>query len=420
MKNGTKEPALEASTWLEDCPPYDSANVEMITEQRKGVLMGGDLYENALQFYLWNPAESRTASARFNLGEKYETFSFTTGHVDGKTRARAVLTVKLDGEIAEVIEMEPDDLPERRTISVAGKKQMIMELTSPEPLNTYYIYYGVGEASFKTNGKVTGIKLTPESARITNKNDIVILKATVLPADAVNKDVIYSSSNPSVAAVDTLGRITPVSNGTAVIKAVTEEGGFEAECEIVVDVPELEKPQETEPQETEPQETEPGGNSGSGGSGNQNSGTSKPSVDTKKTYSYGNLKYKILSAGSRTVQVVGMVNAKKASVTIPGVAKIAGKTYKVTRINEKAFTKNTRIKTVMIGVNVQIIDKNAFKNCTKLSQINVKSKKLTKVGAGALKNTKAKIQILIPKKYYAKYKKLFTGKGQSRIIFVKW
>ena len=115
-----------------------------------------------------------------------------------------------------------------------------------------------------------------------------------------------------------------------------------------------------------------------------------------------------------------MVNAKKESVTIPGTVKIDGKTYKVTRISEKAFMKNTRIRTVVIGANVQIIDKNAFKNCKNLSQINVKSKKLTEVGANALKKTKAKIKILIPNKYYAKYKKLFTGKGQNKINFVKW
>jgi len=61
------------------------------------------------------------------------------------------------------------------------------------------------------------------------------LTATVLPANAQNKNIKWSSSKQSVATVSSSGLITAVSGGSAVITATTEEGGFSAACTVVVD-----------------------------------------------------------------------------------------------------------------------------------------------------------------------------------------
>lgn len=59
------------------------------------------------------------------------------------------------------------------------------------------------------------------------------LTATVLPDDADNKTVRWSSSNPDVVTVDQTGKITAVAaNGTATITA--EAGGIKAECSVTV------------------------------------------------------------------------------------------------------------------------------------------------------------------------------------------
>lgn len=60
------------------------------------------------------------------------------------------------------------------------------------------------------------------------------LTATVLPENAANKTVIWSSSNTAVATVDQSGLVTAVKAGTAQITATTEEGGLTAVCDVTV------------------------------------------------------------------------------------------------------------------------------------------------------------------------------------------
>lgn len=56
----------------------------------------------------------------------------------------------------------------------------------------------------------------------------ITLSATVSPIDATNRAVAWSSNNTSVATVNSAGRVTAVSAGTAIITATTVDGGFTA------------------------------------------------------------------------------------------------------------------------------------------------------------------------------------------------
>ena len=58
------------------------------------------------------------------------------------------------------------------------------------------------------------------------------LQATVEPFNATNKDVIWRSSDTSVATVDTRGLVTVVGPGTAVITVETVDGSYTATCVI--------------------------------------------------------------------------------------------------------------------------------------------------------------------------------------------
>jgi len=60
------------------------------------------------------------------------------------------------------------------------------------------------------------------------------LVETVMPENATNKLVVWSSSNTSVATVDRDGRVTAVRPGTATIRATTRDGGFIATSEVTV------------------------------------------------------------------------------------------------------------------------------------------------------------------------------------------
>ena len=83
---------------------------------------------------------------------------------------------------------------------------------------------------------VTGVSLDRTSAEII-KGDSMTLTATVAPSNATNKNVIWTSSDPSVATVSQSGVITAIKAGSTTVVATTIDGEKAAACEIVVIVP---------------------------------------------------------------------------------------------------------------------------------------------------------------------------------------
>lgn len=91
---------------------------------------------------------------------------------------------------------------------------------------------------------------TVEASSITvNKNAIQLksgesetLTATVVPAAASNKNVAWSSSDGRIASVDSMGKVTGVSSGTATITVTAVDGGFIATCQVTVTAPANQSP----------------------------------------------------------------------------------------------------------------------------------------------------------------------------------
>jgi uncharacterized protein YjdB len=75
------------------------------------------------------------------------------------------------------------------------------------------------------------------------------LTVTVAPENATNKNVAWASGDPAIAIVDTTGKVTAVGVGAVKITATTEDGGFVAECEVTVTVPNEDKPPVVTPPE---------------------------------------------------------------------------------------------------------------------------------------------------------------------------
>ena len=84
---------------------------------------------------------------------------------------------------------------------------------------------------------VESVSLSSKSLRFEEKNRTVSLSATVLPMDAENRSVVWSSSNSSVARVDSLGNVTSVSNGTCIITVRSLDGSKVDTCAVTVDAP---------------------------------------------------------------------------------------------------------------------------------------------------------------------------------------
>jgi len=80
--------------------------------------------------------------------------------------------------------------------------------------------------------KVASIALDKAKAEL-KTGESTTLAATVSPSNADDKSVKWTSSNEAVATVSN-GKVTAVAEGTAVITATTNDGGFKAECTVVV------------------------------------------------------------------------------------------------------------------------------------------------------------------------------------------
>ncbi|MCL6458333.1 MAG: carbohydrate binding domain-containing protein, partial [Gorillibacterium sp.] len=74
---------------------------------------------------------------------------------------------------------------------------------------------------------VEGITLSPDHGTL-DLSQSLQLTPVITPANAMNKNVLWSSSNPSVASVSKLGLVTTLSAGEAVITATTLDGNKEA------------------------------------------------------------------------------------------------------------------------------------------------------------------------------------------------
>lgn len=74
-----------------------------------------------------------------------------------------------------------------------------------------------------TNVKVTGITVNGNSS-ISTKEATVTLAASILPSNATNKTVIWTSSDTNIATVDSNGVVTAKANGNVTITATANDG----------------------------------------------------------------------------------------------------------------------------------------------------------------------------------------------------
>ena len=108
------------------------------------------------------------------------------------------------------------------------------------------IIHGKTEASFNSQEeRFTVVGIPVESVSI-DKNELELiigntatLSATVLPDNATNKNVSWTSSNESVATISSTGEVKGVAKGNAVITVTTEDGGKTAACNVTVKDPSM-------------------------------------------------------------------------------------------------------------------------------------------------------------------------------------
>jgi uncharacterized protein YjdB len=79
----------------------------------------------------------------------------------------------------------------------------------------------------------SGVTLDRKTLLMSVSGSAIKLNATVVPADAGNKEVSWTTSNDEVVSVDN-GMVIPVATGSAIIIVRTVDGGYEDSCEVTV------------------------------------------------------------------------------------------------------------------------------------------------------------------------------------------
>lgn len=126
--------------------------------------------------------------------------------------------------------------------------------------------------------------------------------------------------------------------------------------------------------------------------------TFKIAAKKGKTYTVGNLKYKVLNdstKGRGTVSVAGLARNVR-SVTIPKTLRMGSFKYKITAIEKRAFYRRSRLKT-----------------------IKIKSTSIKKMGSRAFTGINKKARITIPRSKRSSYKKLLKRAGVSKTVKIK-
>lgn len=237
-------------------------------------------------------------------------------------------------------------------------------IATQEEIDTAVKVYRDSIANLKI--RVTGIRVTGAPSKEMEIGDQVTVTAKVLPENAGNQKVTWTSSKPEVAKVEN-GVVTAVAAGEAKITVTTEDGNHTAEFTVKVNAkavtpgPADPKPNPAEPKQGDVTENSTG-------------------------------RYKVTSTSKKTVILV-RAKFKKASMGTASTITINGVKYKVVGIGDGAFKGFKKLKKITINKNITSIGKQAFAGCTKLSNVVIKATGLKTIKAGAFKKTSKKMTV---------------------------
>ncbi|WP_186438313.1 PQQ-binding-like beta-propeller repeat protein [Cohnella terricola] len=196
-------------------------------------------------------------SKRWN--RNYETYTPPAIGADGTLYMGAykgLLAVRPDGSVKWSFELggrvrtAPAIAPDG-TIYAGSDKEVFYALNPDSSVKWEYAASGVsfhspkiaddGTVYMASSSALLALGTVPPSSVNLDKKTLTLqagtgetLKATVVPENAANKRVKWSSSNGAIAEVDNAGTVTGKAQGTAKIIATTEEGGFFDICTVTV------------------------------------------------------------------------------------------------------------------------------------------------------------------------------------------
>ena len=140
------------------------------------------------------------------------------GKVKGKKAGKATITAKVGKKKYKC----------KITVKKEKNNQNVNEPTKPAP--------NINEPTKPANVNVVGVKLDKTAIEL-KENERNIINATVLPQNATNKKIVWSTESSWVAEVSDSGEIIAKNAGETVIRAKTQEGNYIAQCSVIVKAP---------------------------------------------------------------------------------------------------------------------------------------------------------------------------------------
>ena len=142
--------------------------------------------------------------------------------------------------------------------------------------------------------------------------------------------------------------------------------------------------------------------------------------DVKVTRKASKFRGTIYQVKKSKTAVLKRLVIKKKTEKIPDIIKYRGVKYKVTVIRSKSLKTSPKLRTLKIGKNIRLIQKNAFYG-SKINTVQFISKKVPiRIQKGAFKKSKVKkifITKKMSKKNYKKLKKKLRSAGYKGKIF---
>ena len=207
-------------------------NTQVAEVDEKGKITGKKNGETILIARTSNGKEA-TSKVRVGTYPKAIVINKEEVKIDLSERRTEKVEVIIEPEDASNKEIKIDNSNERvATIDGEGK---ITAKENGETELTFKTANGIEKKlKVKVETSATGVKLDKNYVQLDlSKNKQSIIKATIEPSTASNKEVTYTSSNERVATVDKNGKITAKGNGEANIIARTSNGK-EAVCKVEV------------------------------------------------------------------------------------------------------------------------------------------------------------------------------------------
>jgi len=241
----------------------------------------------------------------------------------------------------------------------------------------------------------------------------ITLTASILPTDATNKGIIWSSSNDNCATVDENGIVTAKAAGTVTITATSTDGSeVEGTYTLTVEEPTTTEPPTTEPPTTKPKNvlvnsikiTSSSSSVSAGNTIDLNASINSDATNKSIAWSSSNTKYATVDANG-LVRTTKSGAGKSVVITVKaldGSGKTATFTLKISKVKVKKLKIKVSKKSVKVGkklkFKVVVKPTNATNKKVKWSVSNKKYAKINSKGvltakkAGAGKTVKVTVK----------------------------